>query len=357
MNIYHNCGSKRLFAFLSPLCLIILLLPALSGCTAVRCANATELILGTVINVQLYGTASQESLNSAAQAAMDRAKALEQIFSATAEDSELSYVNQNASKAPVRISDDMYTVIDRSLYFANLTNGAFDPTLGRLIKLWGIGTDSAQVPKASDITALAGQNNYEHIILDKEKQTVYFTTDGFELDLGAIAKGYAADEMKKLLVNDYNITSGLLNLGGNIITIGSRYDGQPWTLGIADPKNPQDTQNPAVLLKVTDKTFVTSGDYQRCYTAPDNTTYHHILDSTTGYPAHSGLSSVTIITDVSMDADALSTAAFVLGEEKTRTLLQSMDGIDAVFITNDGKVTATDGIYDRLENGSLTLNP
>lgn len=329
----------------------------LSGCAQMRSSNETALILGTVINVRLYGKTSQEKLDNAAKAALDRARELEQIFSATSDTSELSYVNQNAANGPVEVSPELYTVLERSLYFAELTGGAFDPTLGKLINLWGIGTDHARVPNISEITPLAEQKNYENVILDEARQTVMFTTEGFSLDLGGIAKGYAADEMKKLLVEDYGITSAVLNLGGNIITIGQRYDGQPWTLGIADPQNPQDSDHPAVLLKVEGKTFVTSGDYQRYFTGDDGQRYHHILDGATGYPARTGLSSVTIITDCSMDADAWSTAAFVLGEEKATGLLKTMDGVEAVFISADETVTATEGIRDQLQNGTLTVSP
>ncbi|MBS5523847.1 MAG: FAD:protein FMN transferase [Clostridiales bacterium] len=346
MNLPVSC--RRAAVCITVTFILCLASQTLSGCAQMRTANETELILGTVINVTLYGNSSQESLDHAASAAMDKARELEQIFSAALEESELNDVNQNAAKGPVHVSHDLYTVLERSLYFADLTNGAFDPTLGKLIKLWGIGTDHARLPGKSEISPLAGQKNYKKVILNKTDQTVQFTGDGFELDLGAIAKGYAADEMKKLLVDDYGITSGLLNLGGNIITIGSRYDGQPWTLGIADPQNPQDLDHPAVLLKMTGKTFVTSGDYQRYYTAPDGKKYHHILDSATGYPADTGLSSVTIITDCSMDADALSTASFVLGEERATDLLSTMDGIDAVFIAADGEITATPGIQSQL---------
>lgn len=329
----------------------------LSGCAQMRSSNETALILGTVINVRLYGKISQEKLDNAAKAALDRARELEQIFSATSDSSELSYVNQNAANGPVEVSPELYTVLERSLYFAELTGGAFDPTLGKLINLWGIGTDHARVPDISEITPLAEQKNYENVILDEAHQTVMFTTEGFSLDLGGIAKGYAADEMKKLLVEDYGITSAVLNLGGNIITIGPRYDGQPWTLGIVDPQNPQDSDHPAVLLKVEGKTFVTSGDYQRYFTGDDGQRYHHILDGATGYPARTGLSSVTIITDCSMDADAWSTAAFVLGEEKATGLLKTIDGVEAVFISADETVTATEGIRDQLQNGTLTVRP
>lgn len=345
---------RKYIHFLLIYCLLGMLCIFGSGCSSMQTSNKTELILGTIVNVTLYGKTSQENLDLAAQAALDRAKELENIFSATSESSELSYVNKHALNHPVEISQELYTVLERSLYYANLTDGAFDPTLGRLIKLWGIGTDNAQVPDEAQIEPLTDQKNYQYVLLNEENHTVQFTKDGFELDLGAIAKGYAADEMKKLLIDDYGITCGLLNLGGNIITIGERYDKKPWNLGIADPKNPEDSQNPAVLLKISDKTVVTSGDYQRYFVDSDGTSYHHILDGSTGRPADTGLSSVTIIAGCSMDADALSTACFVLGEEKAVQLLETMDDVEAVFISTDEHITATDGIRDELQSGSLT---
>ena len=121
------------------------------------------------------------------------------------------------------------------------------------------------MPSESEISPFVGKKNYEHVILDEEEHTVYFENSDFSLDLGGIVKGYAADEIKKLLMEEYDIASGLINLGGNIMTIGSRPDGQPWTLGIADPKNPQDSSQTVASMAVTDKTFVTSGDYQRYF--------------------------------------------------------------------------------------------
>ena len=229
-----------------------------TGCGKTPGASQTQIVLGTVVTVQVYGRQSQEALDGAVEAAMDRARELEQIFSLNIDSSEINYVNQNAAKAPVHVSDDFYTVLERSLYFARLTEGAFDPTLGKLIRLWGIGTDDARVPEPEEIAPLTGRRDYEHVLLDEQAHTVFFENDGFSLDFGAIAKGYAADEMKELLQEDYHIDSALLNLGGNIITIGNRPDGKPWTLGIADPSSPQPEEDPAVTLQVTDLTFVTS---------------------------------------------------------------------------------------------------
>lgn len=353
MNAYkHKLPRRRCLLLL--LLLELMILP-LAGCARMNQAEDTELILGTIVNTRIYGKMSRERLDEAVAAAMDRARSLEQIFSVNIEGSEINYVNQNAATAPVPVSKDLFTVMERALYYASLSDGVFDPTLGRLIALWGIGTEQAHVPDGSEIAALAGKKNYENVVLDAAKRTIYFKTDDFSLDLGAIAKGYVADEMKRLLVEDYEITSALLNLGGNVITIGSKTDGSDWTLGIADPKNPEDTKNPAVLLKISGQTLVTSGNYQRYYEAPDGTRYHHILDGSTGYPAKSGTVSATIITGCSMDADALSTAVYVLGPENGAALIETLENTEAVFIDDNGNVTATSGIHDKLHEGSLTL--
>ena len=336
---------------------LICVLVILVACTAffsnrnqqMREANVSDVALGTLVNVRLYGQIPQGALNSAANAALGRARELEDIFSVYSEDSEITYVNQNAAAGPVHVSDDFYAVLERSLHFAQLTDGAFDPTLGRLIQLWGIGTENARVPSESEISPFVGKKNYEHVILDEEEHTVYFENSDFSLDLGGIVKGYAADEIKKLLMEEYDIASGLINLGGNIMTIGSRPDGQPWTLGIADPQNPQDSSQTVASMAVTDKTFVTSGDYQRYFEDENGNRYHHILDGSTGYPADTHLSSVTIIGNTSMDADALSTACFVLGEEKGMALLESLDGFDGVFIGSDGHLSATEGVSGQLQ--------
>lgn len=343
---------------LRPWALLLLLVAALmgmTGCARIHFANETDLILGTIVNVRVYGNMSQSRMDEAARAAMDKARSLEQIFSVNIADSELNYVNAHAADGPIQVSDDLFTVLETSLYYARLTDGAFDPTLGALIQLWGIGTDGARVPSEAELAPLTGRKDYENVVLDAHDRTVYFKTRGFSLDLGAIAKGYTADEMKRLLVDEYGITSAMLNLGGNIITIGSKTDGSDWTLGIADPKNPEDSENPAVLFKTSGQTLVTSGNYQRYFEGSDGTRYHHILDGDTGYPADTGTVSVTIVTDCSMDADALSTAVYVLGPQKGRALIESLDNTEAVFIDEQGQVTATDGIRDKLHAGSLSL--
>ncbi len=349
--IFLNKFSRRI------LCLLLIILCSatfLSGC--IKQISGTELILGTIVNIQLYGKGSQENLEEALNAAMNRARTLEHIFSVNNEGSELNYVNQNASKEPVSVSEDLYKVLERSLHYANLTKGAFDPTLGKLISLWGIGTDHAIVPTDEDLLPFIGKSNYKHVILDPATHTVYFENDTFFLDLGAIAKGYIADEIKTLLQQNYNITNAIINLGGNVITIGGNPNGDPWKIGIANPDAPEDSAAPAVIAHVNGKTLVTSGDYQRFFEDETGMKYHHILDGQTGYPANTGLKSVSIITEASMDADALSTAVFVLGYDNGLALIESLDGIEAVFINENNQVTCTSGLDSTITSGVLPLN-
>ena len=169
---------------------------------------------------------------------------------------------------------------------------------------------------------------------------MHFLTDTVQLDLGGIAKGYAADEMKKVLTDTYGITSGILSLGGNVMAIGSKPEGEQWVVGIVDPLH---TSEMIGTLSETDKTIVTSGNYERYFTK-DGIRYHHILNPATGYPAENGIISSTIITDCSMDADALSTATYVMGVEEALEMIEKMDGIEAVFVKEDGSIVTTDGV-------------
>ena len=203
---------------------------------------------------------------------------------------------------------------------------------------------------------LVDKNNYKHVVLDPAAQTVYFENDTFSLDLGAIAKGYVADEIKKLLIDDYGITNAIINLGGNVITIGGNPKGEPWKIGIANPDTPEDASSPAAIAHVEGKTLVTSGDYQRYFESTDGLKYHHILDGHTGYPANNEIKSVSIITETSMDADALSTAIFVLGYDDGCALIESLEDIEAVFIDANNQVTCTNGLGSTITPGVLPIN-
>lgn len=296
----------------------------------------TEEILGTIITGKVYGENAEEGLENA----FKRAKEIEDIMSAKEETSELSMVNREAFEKEVQISEELYQVVEKAVYYAKLTDGKFDPTIGKLINLWGIGTEHERVPKENELASLAGLKDYEQILLNEKEHTIRFLTDTIQLDLGGIAKGYAADEMKKILTDTYGITSGILSLGGNVMAIGSKPGGEQWVVGIVDPLN---TSEMIGALSETDRTIVTSGNYER-YFIKDGIRYHHILNPVTGYPAESGIISSTIITNCSMDADALSTAAYVMGVEEALEMIEKMDDVEAVFVKEDGSIVTTDGV-------------
>ena len=338
--------SKRIpyigaFLMLAVICSVLL-----TGCSKSlqsQSASRTELVMSTVVTITLYGEQAQEGVNAAFQ----KAKDLEKILSSQNEKSELHQVNQSAYDHEVEVSDTLFTVAQRSLQYCKETDGALDCTIGKINDLWAFGTGNAKLPDEEEITPLLVDKGYEQVQLDEEKRTIRFLNPNIQLDFGATAKGFAADEIKNMLVEEYGITCGIINLGGNIITIGAKYDGQPWGIGITDPN---DTTRAVSTEYLTNATAVTSGNYER-YFIEDGVRYHHILDPKTGYSANNGLISTTIITENSMLADALSTAT--MGLEKAYAYIESLDDVEAIFITDDGTVVKTSGITDDTFEGVL----
>ena len=242
------------------------------------------------------------------------------------------------------ISDDLYKVIEKALYYAEKTEGAFDPTIGKLIDLWGIGTENERIPSENEIAVLKDRKNYKNVILDEETKTIFYKNKDIKLDLGAIAKGYAGDEMKRILKEEFHIENGILSLGGNIVTIGNKPDGEKWKVGIV---NPFDISKVYGTLESGEKTVVTSGNYER-YFIRDGIRYHHIINPKTGYPAEEGLVSTTIYGNCSMDADALSTASYIMGKERAIELLEEMKEFQGIFIEEKGNVVTTSGITEEI---------
>ena len=344
MKHYQRLKTRK-FIRISILFVVFMFSLFLIGCTNEKSNEGkgteyekTEEILGTVVTGKVYGKNSKKALEEA----FLRANDIEKVMSAKLSDSELTKVNENAYKKEVKISKDLYFVIEKALYYSELTEGAFDLSIGKLIDLWGIGTDNEKIPQEEEINLLKGKKNYKNIVLNKEESTIRFLNEDIKLDLGAIAKGYAADEMKKIICDKYKIEKGILNLGGNVMTIGSKNENEKWKVGITNPLN---TEEVLAVVKVQEKTVVTSGNYER-YFIKDNVRYHHILNPDTGYPAEEGVISTTIITKNSIDADALSTATYILGKDKGLKLIESIDGIEGIFVDNEGNITKTSGINE-----------
>ena len=318
--------------------LILLTCFVCCGCNNSKYVTRTEYALGTIVSVKVRGL-NENIANAAIDKAFERLFDIERLSSAKRPESELSYVNQNAFERDVVISDELFFLVKSGLFYSELTNGSFDITLGGVVELWGIGTDNARVPSSEEIEIALGDCGFEYLVMDKETNTVRFLKSGLKIDLGGIAKGYAADEMKRVLLES-GVKTALLDLGGNIMVIGDN-SGSPWTIGVTDPLEPG---NICAMLRITDKTVVTSGNYERYFTY-EGKNYHHIFDRNTGFPAESGLISATVIADNSMDADALSTAFFVMGAEKAAALANSaLTGTDYILIDRNMNFTHSENI-------------
>jgi thiamine biosynthesis lipoprotein len=266
----------------------------------------------------------------------------EEAGAANSPESDLGRINRNAGREPVKVPENLIVVLERALYYAELSGGAFDPTVGPLVKLWGIGDEGARVPGKDEIQAALDLVNWRDVQVDREKGTVFLRKPGMALDLGAIAKGYAADEAAALIKNS-GPRRGIIDLGGNILAFGERQGNKPWRIGVQDPG--QERGGYMGILLVQDKSVVTSGVYERYFEA-EGRRYHHILSTQDGYPVDKGLLSVTIIADYSIDADGLSTTVFALGYEKGRALIESLPGAEAIFVFADKSVRGTPGALE-----------
>lgn len=258
----------------------------------------------------------------------------EKLFSRTIEGSDVWRIN-HSNGASVTVSEETYALIKDALYYCELTEGRIDITVAPLMDLWDFtGQKDGQVPPSQEqINALLTHVDY-HLVELGDNNTVTLKDPKAAIDLGFIAKGYIADKLKEYLVVR-GVNSALINLGGNVCTIGNKPDGSPYTIGIQKPFAPTGTT--METLKVTDSSIVTSGTYER-YFVYEDVIYHHILDASTGYPADNTLSGVTIICPSSTQADALSTTCFVLGKEKALEYINSLDDAECILVDENNNL-------------------
>lgn len=295
-------------------------------------------IMDTDVTIKAYGRNASVAIDKA----IDEMRRLHRMLSAYDEDSEVSLINGQAGLEPVKVSPAVFQIVERSLYFASISEGAFDPTVFPIMKLWGFGEPEPRVPAARDIEALLGLVDYRKVVLDKEASTVFLEEKGMAIDLGAIAKGFAVDVMAETMRKE-GITSFLINAGGNVYASGRKPEKTPWTVAVTDPRDPQEFMG---IMKATDISIVSSGDYQRFFEEAGQR-YHHIIDPETGYPAGRS-KGTTVFLESSRDADGLSTALFVLGPERSAQVLDKFPGVGAIFVLPDGKIR-TMGIVDNFE--------
>jgi len=314
------------------------------GCTSTAEASGEYYALDTICTQQVIGGDAKAAANEVS--AMLTRITNEMSMNAG---SDLFAVNAAAPEG-VQVSAETADVLQQALTYAALTSGAFDPTIGPVSALWDISGDP-RVPSAEELSEAVQLVDYTGVTLSGT--TVTLAQAGMMLDLGGIGKGYAAD-LAAQIYEKYGVQSALLNLGGNIFVYGAKEDGSDYRIGLRDPYG--DENDYFAVLPVSNTSVVTSGIYER-YFESDGVTYHHLFDPQTGYPANNGLAAVTVVCARSAEADALSTALFVMGLEDGLAFAQGLDGVEAVFVTTDKMVYVTDGVKEIIEiaNESYTL--
>ena len=307
--------------------------------------------IGTYIKISIY--ADKEVPSSDFDEIFLAIDQFEKLISKNIETSEVSLINQNAGIAPVKVSDNIFELIKMGIEYGDISDGGFDISIGPLVDLWGIGTEGAHVPDQSQIDQAMLELDYHNIILNETDQTVFLKNKGMSLDLGAIAKGYIADHVKTLIQKE-GYKSAIINLGGNVLTVGHKPNSDAWAIGVRDPKG--ESSDIVGVLKLQDNSIVSSGTYERFF-IENGKRYHHILNPKTGFPEENQLQSVSIVSEKSVVCDALSTTVFVMGLEKGFAYIESLDQVEALFITEDGIIYRTSGLKDvfTLTNNNYTL--
>lgn len=293
--------------------------------------------MDTYMTLTAYGEHAQEAVDKAAE----RVEALDALLSTGNEDSEIYQLNQNGEAT---LSEEGGYLVERALELYKKTEGAFDIAIYPVMQAWGFPTQDYHVPDDDTLKEKLALADASKVKYDKDTRKISFDQDGMEIDLGGIAKGYTSSQIMQIY-QDCGVTSGLVNLGGNVQALGCKTDGSKWRVAI---QSPDDTEEYLGILEIEDQAVITSGGYER-YFEEDGVTYHHIIDPATGYPADSGLISVTIVSDDGTLADGLSTSLFIMGEEKAAQFWrENSDEFEAIMETSDGKLYVTEGIADSL---------
>ena len=292
--------------------------------------------LGTINTIKVYGKKAKAAIEEAKKKVME----IDDKMSVFKEESEITKINDKAGLSLVKVSMETFYLIKKAIYYCNLFDGYFDITIRPIVKLWGIGHQEERVPTEIEIEEKLKLVNYEDIILDENSCSIGLKNSNQEIDVGGIAKGYAADLVKEILKKN-KIKNGIINLGGNVYVLGRKSDGKDWCVGIQDPLN----ENGKFLgtISTRNKSIVTSGNYER-YFFKDGKSYHHIIDTKTGYPSEGEIISATIVSDFSIDGDGLSTGVFIYGVEKAINLIEGLYGIEAILITKSKEVFLTSNL-------------
>lgn len=303
--------------------------------------SAYRVTLDTSVDLQ-FAPGNRGIASSLENEVFEEIERLEQLFSRTIEESDINLINSSAGERPARVSEEVLYVIEKALYYARLSEGYFDPTIAPLIDAWGFLGQEFRLPGQDEIDSAAVLVDFNLVQVDRNSSTVFLPEKGMSIELGGIAKGYIVDRALETLINA-GIEHAFINAGGDIGLIGSKPDGEPWRIGVRHPRE----DSIIAVFPINNRAVVTSGDYQRFFTE-NGVNYHHLLDPNTGYPARK-LVSVTVVADTVLEADALSTAIFIMGPEKGLPLLESLPGVEGLLITPEFDILLSSGLEDLVE--------
>lgn len=289
--------------------------------------------MDTYMTVTAYGENAEQAVDDA-EAEIER---LDALLSTGNADSEIAKLNESGN---AELSEDAGYLTERALKLYQETDGTFDIAIYPVMEAWGFPTQNFQVPSSDTLANLLSLTDAGNISYDKETRKISFGVEGMKIDLGGIAKGYTSSRIMDIY-KENGITSGLVNLGGNVQALGTKTDGSKWKVAV---QSPDDTEDYLGILSIQDKAVITSGGYER-YFEQDGVTYHHIIDPKTGYPAENGLVSVTIVSSDGTLADGLSTSLFIMGEEKAADFWREhKDEFEAILMSEDGTLYVTEGL-------------
>lgn len=306
---------------------VTFLIMCVTGCE--KRFKRTKFLMGTMVEITAVG--NERDCQRAISLAFDEIKRIDKLMNVYDRESEISQINQAAGKRSVVVSAETLEVIERSLKYAQLTDGALDISVSPIMELWGFGSDSNRVPSDDELAEKLSLVDYKKITVDSSNSTVKLESPGMKIDVSGIAKGYAVDRAVQVM-KDSGIRNMLVNAGGDIYAMGSPPRRGSWNIGIRHPRNNADLLG---VVKLKDKAVATSGDYENFFQV-DGERYCHIMNPRTGRPV-SGIMSVTIVADNTADVDALATAVFPLGAEDGMKLIEQLKGVDGIIVTGKGE--------------------
>jgi len=326
--------KKRLYPFALKGCRIFYFLVfILTGCSQSPglSVKETRTLMDTLCEISCYTNDKDEAI-SAIDAAFKEMERIESVFSKFNENSEVSKINKLAGLDRLGVSKEVFDLTERSVYYSRISGGAFDITVAPLMEIWGFFRRHKSIPDKETIEKTLKDVGYKNIELNSEDMSVKFLNKGTKIDFGGIAKGYAVDRAKDILISR-GIKNSLINLGGNIFALGNAPGKKNWKIGVQDPRNKGKL---LYSFELNDRAISTSGNYERFFEIRGKR-YSHIINPITGVPCQ-GIISVTVVADSAEEADAPSTAIFVMGEEKGLNLAKSIKGVKVLMLKENGKI-------------------